>query len=50
VQWAHLQNSRSFSALSVVQDPSAAIMESAARSALTSQVNEWVASGSVIDI
>src|SRR4051812_46050003 len=50
VQCAHLQNSRSFSALKLKRDPSAAMIESEARSALTSQACDSAAIGGVIDI
>jgi uncharacterized integral membrane protein (TIGR00698 family) len=50
VQCAHLQNSRSFSAVKVMHDPPAAVIESEARSGLTSQVSDSVAIGVVIDI
>src|SRR3954468_2065524 len=50
VQCAHLQNSRSFSAVKVMRDPSAAMIESEARSGLTSQAGDSAAIGVVVDI
>jgi hypothetical protein len=48
VQCAHLQDSRSFSAVRVKRDPSFAIMDSDARSALTSQLSRSTVIGSHI--